>query len=269
MDCDLCQKNNWRKGKKLYTCRTCGFVRAADRYYQSDFATLYSQDYYQNGDYYNYEWEELALKRNFSNRLSRIRRCVHTGELLEVGSAYGFFLELAQKYFKVEGVEMNCAVAQRTEERLGVKVYGGDFLAQNFSKKYDLIVALDTIEHVASPREFLHQCQRLLNPGGYLFLETGDIKAFVPRIRDEKWRLVYPPVHLSYLSAKTLAMFLEKAGFGTVTVERVWFWRSLAQVVYRALPFLEEEIPSSAMRALSKIIFPTYTGDLIFVVAQK
>lgn len=269
MDCDFCQKNNWRKGKKLYTCQSCGFVRAADRYYQSDLAALYSEDYYQNGDYYNYEWEESALKRNFSNRLSRIRCYVPRGELLEVGSAYGFFLELAQKYFKVEGVEINRTVAKRVEERLGVKVYGGDFLSQNFSKKYDLIVALDTIEHVASPREFLHRCQRLLNPSGYLFLETGDIEAFVPRIRGENWRLVSPPIHLSYLSAKTLAMFLDKAGFKTVTVERVWFWRSLAQVVYRTCPFLEKKVPSSAMRVLSKIIFPTYTGDLVFVVAQK
>jgi len=269
MVCDLCQKNNWKKGKKLYTCQSCGFVRAADRYYKSDFAALYSKDYYQNGDYYNYEWEELALKRNFSNRLALIQRYVDTGELLEVGSAYGFFLELAQKYFKVEGVEMDSAVAKRVGERLGVKIYGGDFLAQNFSKKYDLIVALDTIEHVASPSEFLHKCQLLLNPEGYLFLETGDIEAFVPRIRAEKWRLVYPPVHLSYLSAKTLLMFLEKAGFKTVTVERVWFWRSLAQVVYRTFPLIERKIPSSTMRALSKIIFPTYTGDLIFVAAQK
>lgn len=244
-------------------------MRAADRYYQSDFAALYSSNYYQNGDYHNYKWEEVALKRNFADRLSRIRRFIPTGKLLEVGSAYGFFLELAQKYFEVEGVEMDTETAEKVGERLGVKVYGGDFLSQNFSKKYDVIVTLDTIEHVASPRKFLQRCQRLLNPGGYLFLETGDVEAFVPRIRDERWRLVYPPAHLSYLSAKTLTMFLEKAGFRTVTVERLWFWRSLAQVVYKVLPSLAKRLPPLVMRGLSKISFPTYTGDLIFVAAQK
>jgi len=270
MRCDVCGADAWSLGEKVAACKRCGFTRAKDGYYRSDLAETYSLEYYFGGDYFDYTRERLALRKNFSDRLKRIRKFVPSGKLLEIGAAFGYFLELAKGYFDVTGVECNEELAVRTGNRLDVRVYGGPFESIKFgSLRYDVIVALDTIEHIASPSLFLRKCFSLLRSGGFLFVETGDISALLPRLRKENWRLIHPPEHLSYFSEGTLRTLLDETGFEVVNVDRVWFWRTLVQVLYRLYPGVVKRLPPRLLQVLCSITFPLYTGDLIFVTARK
>lgn len=273
MICDVCNTDNWIKGIKLAKCSNCGYVRAADKYFETDIKNIYTDDYYNKGDYFNYSLEESALKKNFENRLSIITKYLTKGKMLEIGSAYGYFLETANKFFEVSGVECNKSLVEHyknSESLKNISMFFGPFEESKFPEShFDAIVALDTIEHIKSPKNFIEKCNKFLKKDGYIFIETGDINAVIPKIKKEKWRLVHPPEHLAYFSAKTLANLLEKYGFKVLNTKYVGFYRSVSQVLYRLYPNYYEKLPTKIKNRLTNSAFPTNTFDLMFVIAQK
>ncbi len=76
---------------------------------------------------------------------------------------------------------------------------------------FDVVTAIEVIEHTLDPVAELRRIRKLLRPGGLLFLTTGNAKPF--RSRLEKWSYIVPEVHVSYFEPETLALALAHAGF--------------------------------------------------------
>ena len=68
----------------------------------------------------------------------------------------------------------------------------------------DVIVLLDVIEHLPSPRDTLALCARHLNPGGIIVLTTGDFGSLCARLAGARWRLMTPPQHLWFFTRESM-----------------------------------------------------------------
>lgn len=55
--------------------------------------------------------------------------------------------------------------------------------SEEVSSDFDLVTALEIIEHLDSPRDFLREIFKILSPGGYLLVTTPNIAHWVGRIR--------------------------------------------------------------------------------------
>src|SRR5689334_19215196 len=53
--------------------------------------------------------------------------------------------------------------------------------ADAFSERFDAISALEILEHIENPRNFIRQCRKLLKPGGKLFLTTPNIDSLMAK----------------------------------------------------------------------------------------
>ena len=134
--------------------------------------------------------------------------------LFEIGSAYGFFLEVARQHFRsVEGIDISTAAAAYAKEQLGVQVAAGEFLAHRIAGPVDVVCLWDTIEHLRDPHLYIEKAAAYLRRGGALAVTTGDIGSLMARWRGERWRQIHPPTHLHYFSKLTLAQLLERYGF--------------------------------------------------------
>ena len=80
---------------------------------------------------------------------------------------------------------------------------------------YDLILMNHVLEHVWTPSEMLKQAEERLNMGGYIYVEVP-FELYTPIVR----RRLGDPCHVGYFTLNTLKMFLTKAGFHVVKVER-------------------------------------------------
>lgn len=78
----------------------------------------------------------------------------------------------------------------------GIVPFVGADLNSNFSDqfdhKFDIISAVEIIEHVENPRHFFRQCSKLLNSGGILFVSTPNLespvsKAFFIHLGNFQW----------------------------------------------------------------------------------
>src|ERR1700730_8170711 len=91
----------------ILQCATCGLGRTQAPAF--DPAAYYTQGYF-SGDhadgYADYLGAEPVLRREFARPVGFIRRYCRAGKLLEIGCAYGFFLQEAKRYFTVSGIEL-------------------------------------------------------------------------------------------------------------------------------------------------------------------
>src|SRR5262245_32767670 len=81
----------------LCRCATCGSLTTDTVMDTAAAEDFYSSDYFRGGDYSDYRGSEVFLKDNFGRFADRLRSLSTGGRLLEVGCAYGFFLDIAQE----------------------------------------------------------------------------------------------------------------------------------------------------------------------------
>ena len=98
-------------------------------------------------------------------------------ELLDLGCGGGILTEaLAKAGAKVTGLDIEASLidvakSHAHQEKLNITYHSGnvnDFEHEGF----DIIVCMEMLEHVDSPESIIKACQRLLKPGGMLFLST-------------------------------------------------------------------------------------------------
>jgi len=131
-------------------------------------------------------------------------------KILEVGCGYGY-LTYALNYLKHETVGIDISA---TAIGFALKNFGNNFVcsdiesfAKKSKKKYDLIIALEVIEHLPNPLKFLQTCSRMLNKDGLIILTTPN-KDFYRR--DSFWQPELPPVHLVLFSRKSFLHLADK-----------------------------------------------------------
>jgi SAM-dependent methyltransferase len=78
-------------------------------------------------------------------------------------------VDLTRDYWKLDGVELLIMDLNKDFSELGTGTY-------------DVICAIEIIEHVESPYQFLRNCHRLLKQDGLLILTTPNVESFASRM---------------------------------------------------------------------------------------
>jgi len=272
--CLVCGAEAWTPHLgDLLRCTACSFV-TADVTAPIDTSELYGDEYFRGAEYLDYAADEAFIKRTLQPRLDAVLARRGHGRLLEIGSAYGFFLDLARAHFDVVGFEVSPAAAAHARQNLGLDVRTDEFVttpAASLGAPVDATVMLDVIEHLEHPDRVVAHVAEVSRPGALLLITTGDIGSWVARRRGRQWRLIHPPTHLHYFSRATLSRLLARHGFQVRDVRAVPVVRSVRQTLYSILALrmgrtalyqrLERLIPAT-------LGFPLNTYDIMQVIAE-
>jgi SAM-dependent methyltransferase len=217
----------------ILQCATCGLGRAQAPAF--DPAAYYTHGYF-SGDhadgYADYLGAEPVLRREFARTVEFIRRYRHGGRLLEVGCAYGFFLQEAKRYFTVCGIELAEDAAARCRRRgLAVETGTADEIERT-GEPFDVIVLLDVIEHLPDPHATIVTLARALAPGGVIVLTTGDFASLTARALGSAWRLMTPPQHLWFFTPASMESLATGADLEIASLDHPWKIVPLSLVAY-------------------------------------
>ena len=173
----------------LVRCRPCGLVYVNPRPDAATLDALYSDpQYYTFGynlgvetDNYFERKDELiaqydATIAEYEGEIGRGRGGADAnktaGELFELGSAGGFFLEAGRRRgWRVRGVELSRPAAEYSVREFGLDVFRG--LLEDApipDASIDLALADNVLEHTLRPLDVLRRLERLLKPGGHLIV---------------------------------------------------------------------------------------------------
>jgi SAM-dependent methyltransferase len=258
-------------GFPIFRCVDCGLgsVRLTGRL---DVAEVYNEAYFhgQRADgYADYVGSENVLRSEFRRAVARLRRYgTAEGRLLEVGCAYGFFLQEAQSHFDCFGIEV-CAEAVEFCRSRSLNVDHGETSQRLLDRLglFDAVVMLDVIEHLENPHEVLQRVSQSVRPAGSLMISTGDWSSMLARLMGRKWRLLTPPQHLFYFSDRTLTTLLARVGFRVIHRSRPWKIVPFSLAAYQVSARMGMSMPSLGF--LSRLGVPVNLFDTILIIAVK
>ncbi len=170
--------------------------------------------------YMNWRWRGAGKRDHYvedpSNQLRRARtqvdhlrrHAVTGGRLLDFGAGAGAFVRTAcDAGFAAEGVEQS-----ESARRRGRETYGVDLRATLGEARYDVVTLWDVVEHLRDPAAVLHTIAGHLEPGGRIFLETGNWENWRRVAERDRWGLYFYD-HQYYFSPSSLAAVLARCGY--------------------------------------------------------
>ncbi|MGH3493549.1 MAG: class I SAM-dependent methyltransferase [Sciscionella sp.] len=220
-------------GWSIMRCVGCGLGFVATPPSDADLVALYDASYYEDDTqpgYAGYAEAEARKRHHDRTLLDAIEALRPAGDLLEIGCAYGYFLDEARtRGWRVRGVEPSEHAVKYAKSQLHLDVSRAAFtdLAPE-PEALDAVVLWDVIEHLPNPRQTVERAYRWLRPGGVIALSTGDFASLTARLHGSDWSLMTPPWHQFYFSRASVSRLLESAGFelvrmggdGNVAVDR-------------------------------------------------
>jgi SAM-dependent methyltransferase len=200
----------------FYKCSKCSLLFVSPRY---DTSHIYEADYFQGGahgfGFSNYESDKVASTEYLLKYLKTLRKLPIDGTrtLIDIGAANGFFVSLANKAgFDAIGLEIS-EDAVAWAQKLNRPVFRGTIENLDVHEQFNFVTALDVLEHVQEPENFLRAINDALLRGGYLLINVPNTGSFFARISGRKWHAFLPPEHWFYFNKKSLSSLLEKSGF--------------------------------------------------------
>jgi SAM-dependent methyltransferase len=258
-----------KNGCDILRCVACGLGRAQASGF--DPGAYYTDDYFSGGHvdgYADYRGAEPVLRREFANTVDFIRRYRDGGRLLDLGCAYGFFLQEAKRSYDVAGIEIAEDAAAYCRQQ-GLRVLTGVADEGNLAEfgMVDVIVLLDVIEHLPSPQETLALCARHLKAGGIIVITTGDFAAPYARLAGASWRLMTPPQHLWYFTRASVERMSRPLGLRVESFDHPWKIVPVSLISFQIRRMLG--LRAGGMPAASRLGLPVNLFDAMRVVLRK
>lgn len=262
-----------KKSFPIVKCDKCGIVSTVlpDSF---DTHKIYDESYFNGGQvdgYSDYQSSEKILQAEFKSVLKILLKYfteTKGKKLLELGSAYGYFLDSAKEYFDCYGIEINQEGVDQSVKK-GLKVFQGE-LTENILReigKLDAVVMLDVIEHLTDPMATVKKLYDAMNPGGIILVVTGNHDSKLSKIMKENWRLMTPPQHTFFFSKTTLSTVIEKAGYKIKLAEAPW------KIVPFGLPFYQVGsrigFRVKFLENINSFGLPVNLFDTIRIIAKK
>jgi 2-polyprenyl-3-methyl-5-hydroxy-6-metoxy-1,4-benzoquinol methylase/ribosomal protein S27E len=241
---------------RIVRCASCGHVYVSPRLSDDLIDGLYDDEYYAGRGFdrtvrYSDFLEGAELQGHYRNEILTLREAAGSLQgrtVLDIGCGSGSLVR-ALRAVGASAFGFDASPAARTLcERYNAplaaatmdELYGS-------GRQYDIVTAMEVIEHTLSPLSFLRAISGLVRPGGILLIGTGNWN--LVRL-EPKTPYLMPEGHIHYLTPVTLGKYFRKAGLQTTgTFNFMWIgWRLVSSRFGRIGPSVARATGAFASR---------------------
>jgi SAM-dependent methyltransferase len=194
-------------------CDGCGLLFNSPRLDLDALGDLYGRNYY-------------FFQREDSRELNRIvtmhqrtigllegqtieRRCI------DIGCGRGYFPAVLKHLgWQAGGIEISPDAAQYARGTFSLDVFTGtveQYAASPDAKQFPLVTAIDVIEHVPSPDDFVAAAARVVAPHGQIIIDTPNAAAHNIAVKGVRWK-GFNPFHIYLFTIDNLTTLLSRHG---------------------------------------------------------
>lgn len=221
-------------GGGLYSCKQCRLRFRYPRLTKDELDRLYRSgvdNNWSSGEKTRRDWEIVS---------TIIRKNKSTGRVLDVGCFDGEFLLSLGENYDLSGIEVNSGAVQKAQSS-GINIIRQDYEAlMEITDRYDVVVAIDVIEHVPNPKEFLGNLVSLLAPGGIVVLSTGNTDSLSWRFMGNRYWYCANPEHISFINPFWILKTCDELGFEVK--ENIYFSYRIKGLAYRLSDLLNNTV---------------------------
>lgn len=254
----LIQKESW----KVYRCTKCrlGFLDPRPSY--EEIENLYDNGYflqrYGKGlDPDSYEF--INRLRGEKHRIQFIKTIKRSGNLLDIGCGYGYFLAACKKEgYEVGGLDISERATQYAVQKLGIPVTIGKISDVSFPfHNFDVISMWHSLEHTPDPHMALQKAKSWLKSDGILVVDVPNYEGTDAQQKWQQWDDWSLPYHFWHFTFQSLAQLLNKHGF-----------RIIKRKDYHSDVVKEKLSHIPIIRLFARLIAKMYSGTSIAVISE-
>jgi SAM-dependent methyltransferase len=237
-------------GGSLYECRRCALVFRSPLQEAATYEQLYStaKDTVYASKRLRHDQE--IVREHILGRCS-------AGSVLDVGCFDGALLASLGPGFTKFGVEPSTAAAEICRHR-GITVLATSVgTLPGSTQLFDVVCAIDVVEHVPDPLSFIADLKRLVRPGGAILISTGNSSTPVWRLFGGRYWYCSFPEHISFLSPEWVTAAAAELGLN-VSVVRTFHHRQSESSQAGALFGFAKRIAASAAEYLVSPFLPSF-----------
>lgn len=201
-------------------CNSCGFKITENiedeenigRYYQSEEYISHSNTAkgLVNSVYHAVRKYMLARKRRLVEKATSLQ----TGQILDVGTGTGFFLnEMKQNGWQVTGTEKSSDARDFAKKEFNLDNLPSEKLFELKDNSFEVITLWHVLEHIHLINENMKTFRRLLKEKGKLILAVPNHESFDAKHYREFWAAYDVPRHIWHFAPKQMKMLGEKHQF--------------------------------------------------------
>jgi len=264
--CPICESESTRLYAKtkdveyltsdeVYTyneCESCGTI-FLDGFPTDKLGEIYPSNYYSFQD----QKKNIALrvKEFLDKRLFKRLLSEFNGKpinILDIGGGSGWLLDTIKSvYPQVEITQVVDIDSQAKEiaERQGHRFFNGPVEEFTSDIKFDFVLMLNLIEHIANPLETLRQIQGMMNPGGLMLIKTPNTESLDARLfRSSYWGGLHCPRHWILFSMSSFKLMVSKTNLEVKKIKYTqgapfWAWSVLLKMQRAKLVSITRERP--------------------------
>ena len=182
-------------------------------------------------------------RRLYSRVINKIEKLSNIKRICELGCGNGYFAgELAARGYEVVGVDGSESGVKEAQSAYGqtcrfVQSEIHSSLSGKVGSDFDLVVAIEVIEHLYQPSDLIEAAAAQLRPGGYLLLTTpyhGYLKNLILAVTnrmDSHFNPLGDGGHIKFFSVETLTRLITLQDFTEIQFEFFgrfpWIWKSM------------------------------------------
>jgi len=225
--CRICGSHTQRLGSvhgsfsgrtyELRRCDDCRYAFIADPW--TEFGQIYDDRYYAGrgaDPLVDYEFElsspEATVRvyewRGITQIVSSLLSGLRGVQWLDFGAGNGGLVRYVEDHTPATPVGFEEGAIAEQARAVGIPVSS---TLKSKPGGYDVVTAIEVLEHTLDPIAELHRIRELLRPGGLLLLTTGNAAPFASRLT--RWPYVIPEIHVSFFEPRTLERALRSSGF--------------------------------------------------------
>ncbi len=235
------------------------FRRYEHDYFEKEYRDQYGRSYTED--------RQAILARN-EIRFAKIKKfapALTHPQVLEVGSAAGYFLKIMQEAgYTVRGWEISAAMTKYSNAR-GIKTIRQDFLKgaalheKQKKQPYDIVAMFYVLEHIPEQKRVWQSLAGLVRPGGYLLLALPSADGPTFRFHRQRWYDTHPLDHSVDYSPRALRLTGRAFGFELVA--------AYSEGIH------PQRFPLGSVRVLARLyrlaLENAPIGDTIFAILQR
>lgn len=164
----------------------------------------FSKNYYSGlkSTYLDYRINKIPLFWDW--KISKILLYCNRGKVLDIGCAFGYFLDRLPNSFEKCGIDISSFAINEAKKRFNYEFFVWDIKEPFNYKDLDLVTAFDCIEHISELEHSLNNIMSMLKKDG-IFVMGVPLKGSLSATRD--------PTHIHILSKYEWIRILELAEF--------------------------------------------------------
>jgi 2-polyprenyl-3-methyl-5-hydroxy-6-metoxy-1,4-benzoquinol methylase len=247
-ECIICKNHTFKKiinkvrdsdKHKILKCNVCSHVQLSPIPSPQEDKIFYDKNkQFKNQNYkINLKEREMKSLTDTQRRISLISKFTKkNSKILEIGSGYGFLLKHMKNLgYDITGIEVSAERRKISRKITKAPILSININDENFpvSKKFDMILLFQVLEHISTPIKFLSNIQKFMKPNAKIIIEVPNIDDHQLKINQSYNNWFWQRAHLNYFSPNSLKKVLQLSNFKKNrilgiqrhSIENLFYWK--------------------------------------------